>query len=571
MDTKASFAYPHPSMTVDSSAEHNDRDAAHVKSICALQPELDARLGLYEHSALLPDRSREGAQQLLSAHLTWRSAVQHEAGADKERQLDARVLAASIELLQFQTNHHADLPHDPDVITPIAWLLLAQLRGMLPGAANERFRGLVARLSALPGHLKAQSVAPAADELSARAVDVIDGLPDLLRAITDAARNAKDLPAALRTDVERAVDQAAVACDAHRRRLADAPHHDFSPIGANMLDELLRLRGLDLDHHEVIDICRVLAEECLVERARLVRRRGKDTRADGEHCPQHRSEAMQWLRELVERGRSFFTEQGGIPVFQNHGDQGPERLHVDAMPACFAPQGQRTMYIPPQQHAPRRDALLLLREPLGSQVEALAELSVFDLELLQTAVAFPGRHTAEVWWQRLVSLARRGAAAPMGSIAATWGTDLVEGAALFGIEVAREVGFRPSTMARIVAVEHSHRAALLGIVDVALCTGRMTPAAAASFLVRRGGLRLPTARAQVRGLMSQPTSGLSAIIGKVRIDQLRREAYKRWRGTFSLRRFSTLLVANGPVPLAYLFERLDEPAQYLNQVPTMPG
>ena len=91
---------------------------------------------------------------------------------------------------------------------------------------------------------------------------------------------------------------------------------------------------------------------------------------------------------------------------------------------------------------------------------------------------------------------------------------------------------------------------------------------AAAFLVRRGGVRLPVARALVRTLLTKPTSGLSALVGKVRIEQLRREAHRRWRDGYSDRRFNTLLLVNGPVPLAYLFERLDEPPTYVSDVNT---
>jgi uncharacterized protein (DUF885 family) len=92
-------------------------------------------------------------------------------------------------------------------------------------------------------------------------------------------------------------------------------------------------------------------------------------------------------------------------------------------------------------------------------------------------------------------------------------------------------------------------------------------------LVRRAGLRLPVARAVVRGLIARPTSGVSGLVGKVRIEQLRREAHRRWRDGYSERRFFSLLMANGPVPLAYLFERLDEPRSSMPDldVATQPG
>jgi hypothetical protein len=576
MDTWLSFAYPSPSMNdVGTSPQERDsRDEPHISGLVALAPVLNGTLGLSTTTAPVWRFDSDVDAAVVAAHQGWRLAVEADAAShnDRERNFDARVLSASVELLRFGHEQRAVLPNDPDRLSQFAELVLVQLRGMLPTQAEERFRGLSLHLSALPAALRAAPVLPSSAELLARACDVIDGLPELLRAVSDAGHAARDVPSSLRAELERAVDHAGAACDEQRRRLSEMSPVAVAPVGAALFDEVLRLRGLDLDHHEVFDICRMLAEELRVEQSRLRAKRSKAIAVapGSEHCPQHRSEALVWMRELVGRSRSFFAEHGGVPLVHGEPDNPIERLQVDALPACFAPHGRRAWYVPAQRYAPRQDALLLLRESLGPQEAALADLSVFELEALQATMGFPGRHTAEVWWQRLTTIARRGALVPRRTIAGTWGADLMEGWGLFAAELTREANFRPSTMAKLAAVDQAHRAALLGLVDVALGTGRMDPQQAAEFLVRRGAMRLPVARALVRGVMAVPTSGVSAIIGKVRIDQLRREAYKRWRGTFNLRRFSTLLLAHGPVPLAYLFERLEEPAQYLNNVPTSP-
>jgi uncharacterized protein (DUF885 family) len=65
------------------------------------------------------------------------------------------------------------------------------------------------------------------------------------------------------------------------------------------------------------------------------------------------------------------------------------------------------------------------------------------------------------------------------------------------------------------------------------------------------------ARALVTSMLREPTRALSALVGKVRIEQLKREAHKRWRTTYTDRRFHDLLLVSGSVPLAYLFEQLD--------------
>jgi hypothetical protein len=203
------------------------------------------------------------------------------------------------------------------------------------------------------------------------------------------------------------------------------------------------------------------------------------------------SEAVAWTRELVDQARTFIHEQGDIPVVASAADNADERLHCDVMPAAFAPCGQAAVYLPPQPYAPRQDALLLLREPLGPQQEGLRELSVADLETVVAALGFPGRHVQAVWQNRTTSLARRGAL--LGAVAgpaASWGQDMVAGWSLVSSELMRELNFRHSPASRLIMLRQSMVATLMATVDVNLALGRTTPEAAAAFLVRRGGLRL---------------------------------------------------------------------------------
>jgi uncharacterized protein (DUF885 family) len=282
-------------------------------------------------------------------------------------------------------------------------------------------------------------------------------------------------------------------------------------------------------------------------------------------------EALAWTNQLVEQARGFIGDQGAIPWPEPSAAR-PERLLVQAMPSTLAPTGQAALYFPPPPCADQQDGLLLLREPPGSQQDALRELSVADLEAIVAALALPGRHAQAVWQNRTTTLARRGALFGVGAsgcTASTWGLDMVHGWGLVGAEWMRELAFRPSPAVRLLTVHQTLVAALVAVVDVDLALGRVSPEAAASFLVRRAGLRLPVARAVVRTLLKAPTTGLSAVVGKVRIEQLRREAHKRWKGGYSDKRFHALLLVNGAIPLAYLFERLDEAPAYSTDVATI--
>ncbi|HEY1099470.1 MAG TPA: DUF885 family protein [Myxococcota bacterium] len=564
----------------------NPRDDAHVRRLCALRPDVETALGLLDHQHALPTGGVDNKAAVVEANVAWRRDLEAQASESRERLLDARVFAASLELFRFADENVSLWRTDPDVVGPIAETLLLHLRGLVPVEPELRFDTLEKRLRAVRPALEAaqheatSTLTTPSPELIVRARDIIDGMPDLLRAIGDAAQShtastGRPLPASLQRGIDSATDDAATALEAHREWLIGLSSVPSSPIGAERFDELLRLRGLDLTSSEVVDLGRSIAEELRVEQARLLQRGFKGMREDDavdvarKNVPHSLSEALAWSRELVDQARSFLHEQGAVPVVSADADNAEERLHIDALPAALAPWGQSALYLPPQPYAPRHDALLLLREPLGPQQEALRELSVADLETVVAANAFPGRHVQAIWQCRTTSIARRGALfGAVGGPASTWGQDMVAGWSLVAAELMRELHFRHSPASRLLMLRQAQLQTLLAVVDVGLGIGTFGAEPAAAFLVRRGGVRLPVARALVRSLLARPTSGLSGLVGKVRIEQLRREAHRRWRDGYSDRRFNTLLLVNGPVPLAYLFERLDEPPAYVSDVTT---
>ncbi len=562
----------------------NARDDAHIRRICGVRPEVETALGLIEnHGALLPP-TPESKAHTIEANVAWRKDLESQATESRERLLDARVFAASLEFFRFVDEEVATHKSDPDVLASVAETLLIQVRSLLPAEPEQRFDAIAKRIGALPSFLEATHAMGATltaphPELQARARDIAEAFPELLRALTDASRapdaTGRAIPQSLQAALKANAEKAQTALEAHRDWIVRLEPKAPAPLGKSRYDELLRLRGLDLTSTEVLDLSRSIAEELRLEQARVIRRAFKNQALDAaigqarKNVPLSLGEAIAWLRELVDQARTFVHGGGAVPVLSPEPDNDDERLHCDLLPPPLSPLGQHAVYLPPQPYAPRQDALLLVREPLGPQQEALRELSVADLESIVGSMGFPGKHLMAVWRNRTTSIARRGAllGAHAGP-ASSWGQDMVEGWGLVASELMRELNFRHSPASRLIMLRHALLHTLLACVDVNLGLGRFTVDNAAQFLVERAGLRLPVARAHVRTLLAKPTSGLSALVGKVRIEQLRREARRRWRDGFSDRRFTTLLMVNGPVPLAYLFERLDEAPTYLSDVTT---
>ena len=195
----------------------NPRDEAHVRRICALRPEVETALGLFDHADSFSEPGAAFRAEVVEANVAWRRDLEAQAGESRDRLLDARVFSASLELYKFSDEEVALHKRDPDVVTPLAETLLLHLRGLLPAEPEHRFDSLSRRLKAVRPYLekvRATSVIEASPELAIRAVDVIDGMPDLLRSIVDAVRTAtsgadgspRSLPASLQAQVEAGVD-----------------------------------------------------------------------------------------------------------------------------------------------------------------------------------------------------------------------------------------------------------------------------------------------------------------------------------------------------------------------------
>ncbi len=185
----------------------DERDEPHLARLAELRPEIETVLGGTAHAGKLGDATPDGRAQLLEALVAWRKDLEGQMADSRERTLDARVLAASLELFRFGEEEVGLKRVDPDVATPLCETLLYHLRGHCE-SEPARFESLAARLRATPRWLASQrgAVTKPSAELVARARDVLDGLPDLLRAVVDAASKPmyekKMMPAPCNTPVQ---------------------------------------------------------------------------------------------------------------------------------------------------------------------------------------------------------------------------------------------------------------------------------------------------------------------------------------------------------------------------------
>lgn len=541
------------------------KDAEHLARVIALRPEVGAALGTADGAGALPDPDPAARGALLDALLAWRKGLEQKTDdADPDRRLDARVFAASVELFRFSEQRLAAFEKDPDVAgPPFALVLDHHLRG---ASTEEGAAALAARIGAIPGYLAgARGLVKQPDLLLLeRAREVCFGCASIAKAVLDdaKARGASGaLAASLSEDLQGAAKKAAAALDDHRRWLDALAPVAAPPLGKDALDEIMRLRGLDLTGAEVLDLGKSIAEEMRIEERRLHRRAFKAMKAEQalaaarSTTPVSQVECLAWLQELVEQSRPFLQETNAAPMVD--GDEG---VRCATAPHGFLVDGEKARLLPPPPRPAKQESVLLVADP---RERGWGELSVADLEALAARAAYPGAHLMAVSANRACTAARRGAPAGfLAGVASTWGHDMTAGWPLYACELMRELQFRDSPASKLIAVREELAEALLAVVDVCIGTGRFSPEQGADLLVRRAGFSPLSARQRVRAMRRTPTAAVSALVGKVRIEQLRREARKRWRQSYSDKRFHGLLLRSGPIPLAYLFEMLDHADAY---------
>jgi hypothetical protein len=545
-------------------------DEQYLQEALALRPEVASRMAA-GGEADLPDPSPEGRAKLVEALSRWRDERDKISLDDRtftveirQAALDHRVFSASLELLRFV---EAELPQtkDPDRLSDVAGVIADQLYA--PGDDQVRFTGIAGRLRGLDAYLKAavvdvESPDPFLMRAAQRTVQRCHSLLDLILGRARAALSQSKIEETQVNDLEDAVGTGRAAVDDFGVWLQGvSPGEDLHRPGPDRFEQLLHMRGLDITAQEMAELGRSMAEEMRIEERRLARRAFKgSTPAEAlayarKQAPTSAAEAVAWFNELLGVARDAVASSG---VFASLQDE-----DIDVTPAPPTIAG-----LLPTMHliSARSDGLDATPARLVMTIpgeEDYANISLADLENLVGAHAYPGRHLFSVCMNAYTTPARRGA--PVGiahPIASTWGMEASSGWAHHAEELMREIGFRDSPAARLITIRYGLYRAVLSLVDVGLSTGSFTREEAVQILSQNGGAAPEVAERDVVRCVRKPGWGLSALLGKMRLQQVRREAKVQWRHQYSDARFHELVLKSGAIPLTYLFELVDDPPPF---------
>lgn len=544
-------------------------DKEHLERLLELHPELGSALGIPGHDDRLPDLSTDGRRATDAVLAGWRdarAALEKAPPGEGQREfdLDQRVFSASLELLRFCEEELRWRDRDPDTIFGLRAVLVRDLFDARE--RPERFEALARRLAAVPAYLtSAKDGVSEADSLLLRgALDVTGATGALVDAIAkEAARAAEQqrIPAAVASAIDVAARAARAALDERWAWLETLPTQDGAwRLGRERFDTLLHLRALDITAAEMRELSRSMVEQMRIEERRVATRllRKRDLGAAAQlaraQTPLSFDEVLSWGGELVEQARAFLGE-GDLFTLPHNSD-----LVVAGAPAGVSAELDRATLLPAPRLAPEGRARLLLEPP---NEDELSRYSVADLENVAACYGYPGAHLLLSAARERTSLLRDGAPLGLtGGPATLWAVETRTGWAHHGEELMRELLFRDSPAARFVACRRATYRATLARVEVGLHAAEMSLDVAVKHLKDLVGLSEAEARRDVMTCVRRPSRALSDLLGKMRVQQLRRDAKLAWRDAYTDRRLHDLLLRGGAMPLTYHFELLDAPPVY---------
>jgi uncharacterized protein (DUF885 family) len=524
-----------------------------VEESLRLWPVQATAAGIHDYDHRLPDDTPDGfrargawlrdLEQRLAASVTWEELP-------TEQRVDYALLRSRISVLRAELEEIRAHARDP----------VACLRTALDGVAllvarpfapfEERREAIIGRLMAIPEYLAAaganlEQVPAAWVEL---ALEVTDGGPPFVNGVAHA------LLRAFPNDAER-IEHAGVRAIAGFVAFRETLERDLGPraggdfaLGERWLDfriereHLLSLKNQALEQlgrEQVTRLRRLLEAEAL----RLDPHRSWREQVEEARWPAEPGAQRAALKAELERAQRFVAERQLVPM--------PEvPLTVAEAEAWQRPLRAGLSYLPPAPFDLEPAGLLSVtavekvrRSPTQAEPPARSSPT-----LAAAREGWPGRHLQGALAIHCGSRLRRLAGNSV----------FAEGWALYAEEAMAEEGFCTAPADRLGLILDLLAGAGRAVADVGLHGGRMSLAAAASYLADEALLGPPAALAEAKRLTLAPAQVLGGLVGRLQILELREEAKRRLGSRYDRLDFHAALLAGGTLPPALIGEELWE-------------
>ena len=517
-------------------------------AIMAASPARATALGVHAHDGRLADLSRAAKESDMAAERAFIARLE-EVGADslsQNVQFERELALHSARLRRFDAEVTRGWERSASAVDEIGHaIFLLAARDFAP--FEERLLALTQRIEAVPLALQQVRDRPgdapvrrwmeleelAASELPLLVHEIVTsattvwpaGSPELRR-LHSAARATRaalfDYAAWIETQLDRCVDHFA--------------------LGADELDELVRLRALDgLDTEAILAIGHEQLEA--MHEARREAGSAIDpslgeaaivelVKSDG---PADFAGALAGYRDSMMRARRFILEHdlATLPL--------EDMIEVVPTPKHMRSTIPLAAYFEPAAFDRPIRGVYIVTPSVDGDPRAMREHNWASIVNTSVHEAYPGHHL-----QLSAALAN---ATPARLLVDA--PEFVEGWGMYCEQMMLEEGFEDSPARRvIVATDAIWRAARI-VLDIRLHRGEMGVGEAIDYLVDHTGFERSVARAEVQRYTQTPGYNLSYLLGKVLLLRLRDDERERQGDRFTLKGFHDALLYSGSLPISF--------------------
>jgi uncharacterized protein (DUF885 family) len=527
-----------------------------------LSPIHATEAGNHEHDDRWPDLTEAGRAERLRRLQGIRSKIEASEPANRDEEIDRRVLLTQIEALRFDDEELDELAWSPIVYS---YLLGGGLFGLLSrefAPVEQRLAGAAGRMEGIPAVLdaaRANLTDGRGRAVSAfhteKAIQTMPGAADLCRT---AVQMAESVDGDLRQRVSAAAESAIAAVDAFvawmRDELAPTADGDFRlgrdlyerkfhhMLKATVTPQELEARATaayDEVRGEMHRLARELwsawvGDEPMPEDADTLTRRVLDAiavdhpKADAllDYCRAEHQRILEFVRE---------RDLVGLPE---------DPLQIIWTPPFLRAFGG-AMLIPPGPLDKGLDSFFAITPPPESwtdeQVESmLRENNGRSLRILTIHEATPGHYLQLAWSNRTDSLAR-----------SVFGSGVfAEGWAVYVTQVMMDVGYGADDPALMLAHwKYFLRAITNTLMDIRIHAGSMTEEEAMSMMVDGGFQEHAEASEKWNRARLSSTQLCEYFLGSVEMTELEREARRRAGDAYTWRPFLESVISHGTPPM----------------------
>jgi len=313
-------------------------------------------------------------------------------------------------------------------------------------------------------------------------------------------------------------------------------------IGKDKFKELIRLRELDLDIKEMLEIGERALKADKKELREIAREiapkltvKEVERKIEKKHLGNFQ-EIIKQYRRIVLKAKKFILTHNLMKIPKN------EKVIIKETPPFLIHTTPFAAYFPPPKYAKEKLGIYIITPARQRRLlERHNYTSIFNTTVHE---AYPGHHLQSILAFKNPSLVRTLSAA----------TEMIEGWAHYCEEYMRDVGFNNTSEIRFIqTLDEIWRAARI-IIDIKLHFGEMSFNEAVNFLIKEAGMEKENAIAEVKRYTKNPSYQLSYLIGKYLIKKLKREIQEKMGEKYSDKFFHEVILNAGSIPIKYLRE-----------------